>query len=67
MCIQDEKFGKYLNVGSLDNIYTEYFSSDKNLNSVVGFEKIMLNKNRCFKDLYNILEESMIKFFEIFN
>lgn len=58
----DPKFSAYINVNNLDNIYREFFIQAQS----VGISEQIEMKNRCFKDLYNILEESVYKFYELF-
>jgi hypothetical protein len=57
-----------INVNSLEALYREFFKTqhqhggynDKQESSLEG------NKSRCFKDLYNMIEESTIKFYELY-
>lgn len=59
----DQKFCSLINVNNLDHIYREYFSHT--FSSTAGSEQTEY-KNRLFKDLYNIIEDSVYKFYEIF-
>jgi hypothetical protein len=44
-------------VSNLDNLYRDFFAQNP---------KDLEAKNRCFKELYNILESSVFKFYDLF-
>jgi hypothetical protein len=63
----DHRFSAYINVNNLDSIYRDFFIQGyPNSGSGFSLQEQIEIKNRCFKDLYNILEESVFKFYEIF-
>lgn len=61
----DQKFNTFIvNVNTLDSLYRDFFNS-----TVVDpsrSQSVVEVKNRCFKDLYNLIEESVVKFYEIY-
>lgn len=57
--IVDTKFSAFVNLGMVDVIYRDFFVQGSLMQQVEA-------KNRCFKDLYNILEESIAKFHNLF-
>ncbi len=58
------KFSKLFNINSLDKIYREYFT--QSLSTRVAAQDVIDAKNRNFKDLYNLIEDSILIFYEIF-
>ncbi len=54
----DESFSSFINFGSLDTLYSQFFKSDSG-DSIDA-------KNRCFKRLYNLFEENITKFHDLF-
>ena len=44
----------------LDTLYRDFFKQQ------YPQEKSVEVKNRCFKDLYNMIEESVVKFYELY-
>ncbi len=53
----DQRFNStFLNVNSLETLYRDFFKPNSDQIEV---------KNRCFKDLYNMIEESVLKFYEL--
>lgn len=55
----NSKFNSYINVSNLDTLYRDFFST-------ASKDQSLEVKNRCFKELYNILESSVFKFYELF-
>jgi predicted peroxiredoxin len=54
----DPKFGTLMvNVNVLETLYRDYFKASDNQQEV---------RNRCFKHLYNLIEESATKCFELY-
>ncbi len=66
----DQKFNTFiLNVNHLDTLYSDYFKSPSHFPGTTPLEKQSAQlelKNRCFKDLYNLVEESVTKVFELY-
>ena len=60
--MNDESFSSLLSLGSLEAIYTEFFKTSNGLSSMEQLD----SKNRAFKDLFNIYNESLGKFHEMF-
>ena len=67
----DQKFNTFIfNVSTLDSLYKEYFSEGSKLPpGMTQSERnasILEIKNRNFKDLYNIIEESILKIYDLY-
>eukprot|EP00347_Sterkiella_histriomuscorum_P009079 403342596 len=60
----DQKFCSLINVNLLDIIYKDFFQSQTSGYS--ASQDQIEQKNRCFKDVYNMLEDSVLKFYDIF-
>jgi hypothetical protein len=67
----DQSFNSFVfNVNTLDGLYKEYFT--ENLKMPPGLTQseknaaLIEHKNRNFKDLYNLIEESMMKFYDLY-
>jgi hypothetical protein len=58
----DGKFCQLINISLLDDIYKDFFKSSKS----VGQSELVEAKNRSFKDLFNMMEDAVVKFYEIF-
>jgi hypothetical protein len=53
-----------INLNLLESLYRDFFKSS--ISSMTQGERLIEVKNRCFKDLYNIIEESIVKFYELY-
>jgi hypothetical protein len=57
----DQKFNSLIvNVNNLESLYRDFFNSQSTQGGIIEI------KNRCFKELYGLVEESIMKVYELF-